>query len=382
MTSQIKDSTRAARLALTPARAGDAVHAGPVFVSTFHSPGDPVATEYSYGRSHQPTWTALERAIGELEVDAGNEPAGVRVFASGLSAVAAAFGAVLRAGEHVVVQAGCYFGVKQLLQELLAPSGVSVRIASGEELASPKTLAGARMVWLETPGNPELDIADVRAVVAAARQAGALVAVDNTTATPLGQRPLELGADLSVCSDSKAMCGHSDVLLGHVAVRDSELLQKIDRYRELTGGIAGPMEAWLALRSLATLPLRLERMSASALKVAEFLRSRDEVEHVLYPGLPTHLGHAVAAGQMRSFGPVLSFTLAGKQAAERFLSSAELITEATSFGGVTTTAERRARWGHDGVAPGFIRMSVGLEDAGDLIADMEQALDGLGGAVR
>jgi cystathionine gamma-lyase len=219
-------------------------------------------------------------------------------------------------------------------------------------------------------------------VVAAARQAGALVAVDNTTATPLGQRPLELGADLSVCSDSKAMCGHSDVLLGHVAVRDSELLQKIDRYRELTGGIAGPMEAWLALRSLATLPLRLERMSASALKVAEFLRSRDEVEHVLYPGLPTHLGHAVAAGQMRSFGPVLSFTLAGKQAAERFLSSAELITEATSFGGVTTTAERRARWGHDGVAPGFIRMSVGLEDAGDLIADMEQALDGLGGAVR
>jgi cystathionine gamma-lyase len=206
---------------------------------------------------------------------------------------------------------------------------------------------------------------------------GALVAVDNTTATPMGQRPLELGADFSACSDSKAMCGHSDVLLGHVAVRELELLNRIDRYRTLSGAIAGPMEAWLALRSLATLPLRLERMSANALAVAEFLAGRKEVSEVLYPGLAGHPGHAIAKGQMRYCGPVVSFTLASKEAAQRFLSAAELVTEATSFGGVTTTAERRGRWGSDDVAEGFIRMSVGCEDVGDLIADMGRALDGI-----
>jgi len=206
-------------------------------------------------------------------------------------------------------------------------------------------------------------------VVLVAKEAGALVAVDNTTATPLGQKPLALGADLSVCSDSKSMCGHSDLLMGHVATRDAALLHKIDRQRTLTGGIAGPMEAWLALRSLATLPLRLERSSANALAIAEFLQRRSEVSNVLYPGLKSHPGHAIAAAQMSHFGAVLGFTLASKDAAERFLSSAQLITEATSFGGVTTSAERRARWGHDAIA--------GCEDIEDLLADMGQALDGL-----
>jgi cystathionine gamma-lyase len=372
----MKDATRVVRSGLTRAVSGEALHRGPVFVSTFHTPGDPELDGYSYGRSHQPTWTELERAIGELEVN-GGEPAGVRVFGSGLAAVGAAFGAVLRPGDEVVVQVGCYFGARQVLQEMFVPNGVRVRMVGVGDVVSAEVLRGARLVWMETPGNPGLEIADVKAVVRAAREVGALVAVDNTTATPYGQRPLELGADLSVCSDSKAMCGHSDLLMGHVATRHQGLLEKVDRLRTLGGAIAGPMEAWLALRSLATLPLRLERMSASALELATFLQGRQQVSEVLYPGLPGHPGHAVAKAQMRYFGPVLSFTLESKAGAQKFLSAAKLVTEATSFGGVTTTAERRARWGGDAVAEGFIRMSVGLEDVRDLIEDFGRALDGI-----
>jgi cystathionine gamma-lyase len=223
---------------------------------------------------------------------------------------------------------------------------------------------------VETPSNPELEITDIAAVAHLAHAAGALVAVDNTTATPWLQKPLELGADFSVCSDSKAMCGHSDLLLGHVAAA-SPLIEGIDRQRTLTGGIAGPMEAWLALRSLATLPLRLERSCANALAIAQFLSSRCDV---LYPGLQRHPGHAVAAAQMTQFGPVLGFTLASQEAAENFLERAELITQATSFGGISTSAERRGRWGHDAIVPGFIRLSAGCEDVDDLLADIDQAL--------
>jgi cystathionine gamma-lyase len=189
---------------------------------------------------------------------------------------------------------------------------------------------------------------------------------------------LALGADFSVASDTKSMTGHSDLLLGHVATRDTELHQKIDRWRTLTGGIVGPMEAWLALRSIATLPLRLERSCCNAQRIAEFLCRRAEVNSVLYPGLPGHPGHAVAARQMHFFGPVLGFVLADRAAAERFLARAKLVTEATSFGGIVTTAERRARWGGDAVADGFIRMSAGCEAAEDLIADIAQALDAVG----
>ena len=194
------------------------------------------------------------------------------------------------------------------------------------------------------------------------------------TPTPLGQLPLSLGADFSVASDTKAMTGHSDLLLGHVATRDRELFAKIDQWRTLTGGILGPMEAWLALRSIATLPLRLERSCENAQRIAEFLTTRTEVTSVLYPGLPGHPGHAIAKKQMRYFGPVLSFILSDKTAAESFLSKSKLITEVTSFGGVSTTAERRARWGGDAIAEGFIRMSAGCEAIEDLIDDITQAL--------
>jgi cystathionine gamma-lyase len=348
-----------------------------VFVSTFHTPGEPDLTKYTYARDRQPTWTELEAAIGDLEVDAGHEPASARVFASGLAAVAAVFGTVLGAGDTVVVQEGCYFGARNLLRELFEPHGVTVRAVAPEELALRERLAGAKLVWVETPGNPRLEVVDVRAVVQAARAVGALVAVDNTTATPLGQRPLELGADFSVCSDTKAMGGHSDVLMGHVATLDEVSLRKIERYRMLGGAIVGPMEAWLMQRSLATLPVRLERLCSNALTVAKFLKTRRQVLEVLYPGLESHPGHTVAVEQMTYFGPVLSFTLADKGAAERFLAGSKLVSDTTSFGGVVTTAERRARWGGDAVPEGLIRMSVGLEAEEDLIEDIGAALDGI-----
>jgi cystathionine gamma-lyase len=263
------------------------------------------------------------------------------------------------------------------MQGYFEKMGIVVRYAPTAGDAQGEHLEGARLLWIETPSNPTMEICDIAALCEQAHAAGALVAVDNTTATALGQRPLALGADLSVASDTKSMTGHSDILLGHVATRDRELLQKVEEWRTLVGGVLGPMEAWLALRSLGTLPLRLERSSQNAQRIAEFLAARPEVSSVLYPGLPGHPGHSIAARQMQYFGAVLSFELADKAAAEAFFAKAKLITEATSFGGTCTCAERRARWGGDAVPEGFIRLSAGLEDIEDLLADMAQALDGL-----
>ncbi len=355
----MRDETKVIRATLTRAVAGEPLHAGPVFASPFHLAGNPAGEGYTYGRAHNPTWGALEEAIGELE----GGP--VRVFASGLAAVGAVFGTVLRPGDTVVVPRGAYFGGRALLEEFLVPMGVAVRVGLED-------MGGARLVWLETPSNPLLEVTDVRAASARARAAGALVAVDNTTATPLGQKPLALGADFSVCSDSKSMCGHSDLVLGHVAASDPAWVARLDRYRTLQGAIPGPMEAWLALRSLATLPLRLERSCANALAIAAMLRGRGL--EVFYPGLKTHPGHEIARGQMAHFGPVLGVTLPGQAAAEHFLERAKLVTEATSFGGIATTAERRARWGYDAVEPGFLRVSAGCEAEEDLLADFAEAL--------
>jgi cystathionine gamma-lyase len=299
------------------------------------------------------------------------------VFASGMAACTAVFGAVLRPGDVVVLPSNAYYAARVLVQEYFTKMGVELRTAPTANNAQADLLQGAKLLWLESPSNPTMDVCDIALLSEAAHKAGALVAVDNTTPTPLGQLPLALGADFSVASDTKAMTGHSDLLLGHVAVRDLELHAKIDQWRTLTGAALGPMEAWLAHRSIATLPLRLERSCANAQKIAEFLATRPEVASVLYPGLPSHPGHAIAAKQMRYFGPVLSFVLRDKTAAETFLSKANLLTEATSFGGISTSAERRARWGGDAIAEGFIRMSVGCEAVEDLIEDMAQALNAL-----
>lgn len=378
------DSTRIVRSTLTRAAAGEPLHPGPVFAAPYHTPGDPNDAPYSYARSHNPTWTALEKVIAQMESGefaSGHEEAGQRyrasalVFASGMAACTAVFGAVLRPGDVAVLPDNAYFHTRTVMKEFFAEMGVVVRYAGTANDAQAEHLDGAKLLWIETPSNPTMEICDIAALCRKAHDAGALVAVDNTTATPLSQRPLALGADFSVASDTKSMTGHSDILLGHVATRDRELLQKIDQWRTLTGGVLGPMEAWLALRSIGTLALRLERSSENALKIAEFLTRRPEVKTVLYPGLKTHPGHEIAARQMQYFGAVLSFELKDKAAAETFFANAKLVTEATSFGGTCTCAERRARWGGDAVPEGFIRMSAGIEDAGDLIADIGQALD-------
>ncbi len=375
----MRDATKIIRSTLTQTVPGEPLHAGPVFAGPFHTPGDAGETPYTYARSHNPTWTALEKAIGQME--SGCLPSGesyratALVFGSGMAACAAVFGAVLRPGDVVVLPANAYFAARVLLQDYFAAMGIVLRMAPTAGDLHAGMLDGARLLWLESPSNPGMEISDIAALADAAHRAGALVAVDNTTPTPLGQLPLALGADLSVASDTKSMTGHSDLLIGHVAVRDPELRAKLDQWRTLTGAVLGPMEAWLALRSIATLPLRLERSCDNAQRIAEFLTTRKEVVSVLYPGLPTHPGHETAAKQMRYFGPVLSFILRDKAAAEGFLARATLLTEATSFGGITTTAERRARWGGDAVSEGFIRMSAGCEAVEDLVEDMAQALD-------
>jgi cystathionine gamma-lyase len=320
------------------------------------------------------------------------------VFGSGMAAVAAVFGAVLRAGDVVVVPSDAYFAARVLLEQQFVPRGVTVRpvpTAGMERAAREGLFEGARLVWVETPSNPTMEVVDIRAVCAAAREAGTgerrpLVAVDNTTATPLGQSPLAMGADLSMCSDTKMMTGHGDLLLGHVAVRagavdrdgadlaDLDLYDRLLGWRTQVGAVVGPMEAWLALRSLATLPLRAERSCANALAMAQFLKNRPEVAEVRYPGLASDPGYVVAKGQMRLFGPVLSFVLKDREAAEGFLRRSELVTVATSFGGIVTTAERRARWGNDAVPEGLIRLSAGCEAIEDLLEDFGRALEAVG----
>lgn len=365
----MNETTRIVRSTLTAAEPGKPLHSGPVFAAPYHAPGDPTGIPYTYARSHNPTWTDLERTISDLETGAA------LVFASGMAATAAVFGSILRPGDVAVLPANAYYAARVLAQEYFARMGVTIRTAPTAGNAQLALLEGARLLWIETPSNPTMEIADIAELAQAAHRAGALVAVDNTTPTPLGQLPLALGADLSVASDTKAMTGHSDLLLGHVATRSPDLHAQLDRWRTLTGGVLGPMEAWLAHRSIATLPLRLERACSNAQRIAEFLTTRPEVSEVLYPGLPTHPGHEVARRQMRYFGPVVSFTLRDKAAAETFLRTAQLITDATSFGGITTTAERRARWGGDAIPEGFIRLSAGCEDIEDLLADITHALE-------
>lgn len=370
----MRDATKIIRSTLTRAVAGEPLHHGPVFAAPFHTPGDPSATPYTYARSHNPTWTALEKAIAQMESGDGYR-ANALVFASGMAACAAVFGAFLRPGDIAVLPSNAYFAARVLAQEYFAQMGVVVRTAPTRDNGQLEVLEGAKLLWLETPSNPGMDVCDIALLSGAAHRAGVLVAVDNTTPTPLGQLPLALGADFSVASDTKSMTGHSDLLLGHVATRDLELRTKLEQWRTLTGGVLGPMEAWLALRSIATLPLRLERSCANAQAIAEFLASREEIVQVLYPGLRSHPGHEIAARQMRYFGPVLSFELRDKAAAETFLGRSKLLTEATSFGGVSSSAERRGRWGSDAVGEGFIRMSAGCEDIEDLLEDIGQALD-------
>lgn len=364
-----RPGTRVLLAGLDPPGDGDPFLPGPVFASTYRAAGDPSRTPYTYGRHHNPTWSRFERALGELE-------GGTAVtFASGMAAVTAVFGVALEPGDALVMTSDCYYTARLLADGFFRRSGVEVRKAptAGDGLA--RLLPGAKLVWVETPANPGLDVCDVAALVAAARREGVLVAVDNTTATVLGQTPLALGADFSVASDSKALSGHSDLILGHVAVRDPDRAEALLGWRTQLGAIPGPMEVWLAHRSLGTLEMRLERQCANALRIAELLAARPEVHGLRYPGRAGDPSHEIAARQMRYYGPVIGFALPDREHAERFLSACRLVIEATSFGGLHSSAERRARWGGDAVPPGFIRLSAGCEDPEDLLADLTQALD-------
>ncbi len=337
----MKDATRVIRAGLPQPAANEPFMPGPTFAAPFHLPGDPAEAEYVYTRYGNPTTARLEAAIGELE---GGEAV---VFASGMGAVAAAY--AVFGGRPKELPGDAYMGSRHLAEHLPQEGSLT---------------------WLETPANPTLEITDIAAAVDAG---DGPVAVDNTTATPLGQRPLELGATLSVASASKALTGHADLIMGYVATRDAEVAERLREWRILAGAVAGPFESWLAHRSLATLELRTARQQENAIAVAEAVGARGIP--VRYPGLPGDPGHELASRQMSRFGCVVGFDLGRREAAERFLDRAELVWEATSFGGVVTTAERRARWGGDPIGEGFIRLSAGCEDAEDLVADVEQALD-------
>ncbi|MEU4034152.1 cystathionine gamma-lyase [Streptomyces collinus] len=368
----VGDGTRTVRAGLPEPVKHEPTLPGPVFAAHFHLPGD-VSGPYSYGRDDNPTWTLLERAIGELEAP-GRDDVETLVFASGMAAISSVLFSQLRAGDAVVLPSDGY-QVFPLVRAQLEAYGIEVRTAPTRGDAQLEVLDGARLLWIESPSNPGLDVCDIRRLAEAAHARGVLVAVDNTLATPLGQRPLELGADFAVASGTKQLTGHGDVLLGYVAGRDVEAMAAVRRWRKIVGAIAGPMEAWLAHRSIATLTLRVERQNATALAVAEALRQRPEVSGLRYPGLPDDPSHKVASQQMRRYGCVVSFTLPTRARAERFLEALRLVEDATSFGGVRSTAERRARWGGDPVPEGFIRLSVGAEDPEDLVADVLRALD-------
>jgi cystathionine gamma-lyase len=233
------------------------------------------------------------------------------------------------------------------------------------------------LLWLETPSNPGLEACDLVELVGKAHEQNVLVAVDNTTATLLGQQPVELGADFSVSSDSKGLTGHGDLILGHVAARDQVWAERLRTFRTQQGAIPGPMEVWLAHRSLATLEMRVQRQCENAMAVARHLATRTEVRSVRYPGLPQDPSHAIATKQMKYFGPIVSFVLEDKESADGFLRACRLVITATSFGGIHSTAERRARWGGDAIPPGFVRFSAGCEDGGDIVEDVSQALNAI-----
>jgi cystathionine gamma-lyase len=363
-----EDGTRVVRAGQPESAQGTPFLPGPVFAGPFHLKGEVAGSDWVYTRYGNPSWARYEAALAELERGE------VVLFASGMAAAAALLLTSLRPGSVVAIDRDCYLNVRRLAQSHLEPRGVEVRLAPHVELG--RAVDGADLLWLESPSNPKLDVYDVSLLAEAARAAGALTVVDNTTAGPLYQKPLDLGADFVLTSATKHLSGHSDLVLGYVATRDAERAEPLRDWRRDAGAIPGPFEAWLSHRSLATLAVRLERGSANARALAELLARRDDVTGVRYPGLPGDPGNDVARRQMSGFGTIVVFDLGARERAERFLGAAELVTEASSFGGVQTTAERRLRWRGDEVPEGFIRLSAGCEDTADLVADVKRALDG------
>ena len=339
---------------------------------------------YEYSRSGNPTRTALEQQLASLE-----QGSAAFAFGSGLAAEDAVLRALCRPGDHVVIPNDAYGGTYRLLKQVAEPWGVEHTPA---DLASVDAVRAAlrpttRLVWVETPTNPLLTVADIAALAELAHSVGALLVVDNTFATPYLQTPLLLGADLVVHSTTKYAGGHSDVVGGAVVVRDGDdgrgnsLAERIGFHQNAMGAIGGPFDSWLVQRGLKTLAVRMERHCDNAEQVVAFLQGHPRVTSILYPGLPEHRNHAVAASQMKRFGGMISFRTAGVEDALRVCAATELFTLAESLGGVESLVEHPGKMTHASVAGSLlevpddlVRLSVGLEDGDDLVADLAQAL--------
>jgi cystathionine gamma-lyase len=337
-----------------------------VNTSVYRLEADPSGT-YQYARWANPTWIALEEALAILE------DAETVTFPSGMAAIAALLYSSLKSGDRVLLPSDGYYTVRVFAEKYLLPIGIIVDHCPTSEAAT-HSLAGYRVVWIETPSNPGLDLVSIAAVARNAKTAGAILAVDNTTMTPLGQRPLDLGADVVVSADTKALNGHSDVLFGHVSSRNPALIGAVRDWRKIAGAVPGPHEAWLVHRGLETLEIRYSRMRFNARVLAELFERHPKVVTVRYPGLASHPAHRLAKTQMAGGGSLIALTLADKAVAERFIQGCALMRESTSFGGVHTCAECRARWG-DVVPDGFVRVSVGCEPSEVLVDEVERALD-------
>jgi cystathionine gamma-lyase len=368
MTHRYGDSTRAVKAVSSQPVPGAPVGPGPVLASAFHLSDEEGSEQYTYGRGSNPTWRQLESALAELE-----GAAAALTFGSGMAAITAALRVTAIPGSVLVVPADGYYQVRRYAAESLGSLGVTVREAAADEMY--QAAEGADVVLAETPTNPALDVVDVHRLAEICLRRGARLLVDNTTATPLGQQPLSLGADLVVASATKALSGHSDLLAGYVAGSDAELMAALERERLLSGGILGSFEAWLVLRSLGSVGLRFERQCRNALALATALQRHRHVRSVRYPGLPGDPSHPLAVAQMRRFGGLVSVELADAAAVHALVRRSELLVAATSFGGIHTSVDRRARWG-DAVEDGFARISAGIEDTDDLVADVLAALDG------
>jgi cystathionine gamma-synthase len=334
---------------------------------------------YEYSRSANPTRTALQEALAALE----QGTAGM-AFASGLAAEDTLLRTVCQPGSHIVLGGDAYGGTYRLISKVLARWGIEhtpadLNDADALRAAMRPTTA---VIWCETPTNPLLNIADIALTAQVAHDAGALLVVDNTFASPYLQQPLTLGADVVVHSTTKYLGGHSDVDGGALVTADADLGERLAYHQNAMGAVAGPFDAWLVLRGIKTLGVRMDRHQENAARIAEFLLGRSDVTSVLYPGLPDHPGHDIAAKQMSGFGGMLSFRLAGgEEQALRVCERAQLFTLAESLGGVESLIEHPGRMTHASAAGSplevpadLVRLSVGIEDADDLLADLEQAL--------
>jgi cystathionine gamma-synthase len=340
---------------------------------------------YDYSRAGNPTRTALETCLASLETaDHGI------AFSSGLGAVTTIMHLV-SPGEHVVCVNDVYGGVYRMFTQVYEPKGYRFTFLPADEIAGPDVAEHldetTRLVWIETPTNPLLNVVDIRAAAEAAHAAGAMLVVDNTFATPYLQRPLELGADIVVHSTTKYLGGHSDVVGGFAATNDHTVAERLHFLQKSLGAIPGPFDAWLVLRGVKTLAVRMERHCANARRVAACLDEQPAVERVLYPGLPSHPAHEIAARQMSDFGGMISFRCASEEIAVRLVAETKIWKLAESLGGVESLIEHPARMTHASTADApfatpreLVRLSVGIESADDLVVDLEQALATVGAA--